>query len=200
MSKDHIPSDFARQSGYKSDLENAETGKGVKSINTSFGSKNHNAYIMRTDGTHEHFYYSPKTQKSGWHGANYETKNNHPNRQLQKEGDGKNMKTNDFLESIKADKATLDRLNDVSRNAAKITQTQNNSIDNGGRERADSGPMSHGRESGFKGEPAQASQGTENGGRTSSSGHSSEGAGSGGGHSSGGQGSGGQGSGGQGGH
>lgn len=53
MSKDHIPSDFGRPSGYKSDLEIAETGSKVKSINTSFGSKNHNAYIMRTDKTHE---------------------------------------------------------------------------------------------------------------------------------------------------
>lgn len=63
MSKDHIPSDFGRPSGYKSDLEVAETGQMVKSINTSFGSKNHNAYIMRKDSTHEHFYYNPKIRK-----------------------------------------------------------------------------------------------------------------------------------------
>lgn len=35
MSKDHKPSDFARPSGYKSDLEVGETGPDVKSINTS---------------------------------------------------------------------------------------------------------------------------------------------------------------------
>lgn len=81
MSKDHVPSDFARESGYKSDLEIAETGPMVKSINTSFGSMNHNAYIMRSDGTHEHFYYSPKDGKSGWHGSSWETHNNHPQNQ-----------------------------------------------------------------------------------------------------------------------
>ena len=159
MSKDHVPSDFARESGYKSDLEIAETGPMVKSINTSFGSKNHNAYIHRSDGTHEHFYYSPKDGKSGWHGSNWETHNNHPKDQstvLNNEGE-KNMDKNSFLESIKADKATVDRCNEVSRNAAKnATNTHSNSSDAGGRERGDSGPGSLGRESGNKSGPSSA--------------------------------------------
>lgn len=71
MSKDHSPGGFDRSNGYKSDIEVAETGPMVKSVNTSFGSKNHNVYVMRTDKTHEHFYYNPQTLKSGWHGNNW---------------------------------------------------------------------------------------------------------------------------------
>lgn len=219
MSKDHVPSDFSRSSGYKSDLERAETGSMVKSINTSFGSKNHNAYIMRSDGTHEHFYYSPKTQKSGWHGHKYPTKNNHPDLQSKAEG-AKDMEINSFLESIKADKATLARLNDVSKNAAQNANTQagkKSGHDGGGRERGDSSnaPLSQGRESGNKAGPAPTSHsapsqghssngqgssaGHASGGQAASSGHGSGGASSGGGHSSGDSGTGGHGSGGQGG-
>lgn len=208
MSKDHVPSDFSRSSGYKSDLEKAETGPMVKLVNTSFGSKNHNAYIMRSDGTHEHFYYSPKTQKSGWHGHKYPTRNNHPDQQTRtkSEGDKSMDKNNSFFESIKADKATLARLNEVSKNAAKNANIQTgkkNGTDNGGRERGDSGPLSHGRESGNKGSPVpsqsqSSSEGHSSSGKAeSSSGHSSSasGAHSAGGHSSGGHSSGGHGGG-----
>lgn len=208
MSKDHVPSDFFRLSGYKSDLEKVETGPMVKSVNTSFGSKNHNAYIMRSDGTHEHFYYSPKTQKSGWHGHKYPTRNNHPDQQTRTKSEGaKSMdKNNSFFESIKADKATLARLNEVSKNAAKKANTQTgkkNGTDNGGRERGDTGPLSHGRESGNKGStvPSQSQSSSEGHSSSrkaeSSSGHSSSasGAHSAGGHSSGGHSSGGHGGG-----
>ena len=61
-----------------------------------------------------------------------------------------------FLESIKADKATIDRCNEVSKNAAKNMNTHSGKkggLDNGGRERGDTGPMSHGRESGNKAAP-----------------------------------------------
>ena len=201
MSKDHIPSDFGRPSGYKSDLEIAETSSKVKSINTSFGSKNHNAYIMRTDKTHEHFYYNPQTQKSGWHGHNYETRNNHP--QLKK-GETNMEKSNSFIEGLKVDQATINRCNEVSRNATQKTNVQNTrsqSID-GGRERGDSGPGSLGRESGYKsGESNSGHEGNSVAHSSSSngaSGHSTSGEGSSGGHGNGGEGSGGQGSGGQG--
>lgn len=207
MGKDHDPSDFSRPSGYKSDLENAETGSLVKSINTSFGSRNHNAYIMRSDGTHEHFYYDPQTQKSGWHGYRYATKNNHPdkNADLKSEG-GKKMDRNSFIQSIKASKATINQCNQVSKNWSQnqATQSGKNGKDNGGKERGDSNnaPMSHGREGGNKGGPP-ATHSTSNGGHTANgqstaSGHSSSGVSSGGGHSSGGQGTSGQGSGGHG--
>lgn len=209
MSKDHIPSDFGRPSGYKSDLEIAETGSKVKSINTSFGSRNHNAYIMRRDSTHEHFYYNPATQKSGWHGHNYETHNNHPqlnNENVDKKGEAKMEKSNSFLESIKVDQATIDRCNDVSKNAAKnanVQNTKSTSVD-AGRERGDSGPGNLGRESGYKtGDSTSSHEGSNNGHSsegTGTSGHSNSGEGTSGGHSSGGQGDGGQGSGGQGGH
>ena len=156
MSKDHSPSGFDRPSGYKSDLEVAETGPMVKSVNTSFGSKNHNAYIMRTDKTHEHFFYDPQTQKSGWHGSNYKTHNNHPqlpvNTDVQSRG-GKNMeRSNSFVESLKVDKATIDRCNNVSKDAAKKANMQSvkTTADDGGRDRGDSGPGSLGREPGNK--------------------------------------------------
>lgn len=208
MSKDHTPSGFDRPSGYQSDLEVAETGPMVKSVNTSFGSKNHNAYIMRTDKTHEHFFYDPLTQKSGWHGSNYETHNNHPqlpaSTHVQSNG-GKNMaRSNPFIESLKVDQATMDRCNDVSRNAAKNANTQgrNTAADDGGRERGDNGPGSLGRESGNKsGENANGHTGANDGHGTSGAcvsgqgadGHGAEGGQSSGGHSSGGHGSGGHG-------
>lgn len=78
MGKDHKPSGFGRSSGYKSDLENSETDKNAVRVNTSFGSNNHNVYIHNNQGSHEHYYYDPATGKSGYHGENYPTKNNHP--------------------------------------------------------------------------------------------------------------------------
>lgn len=67
---------------------------------------------------------------------------------------GKYMGRNTFADRIKVDKATVERCNEVSRNAAnrlKEPSSKNNVINNGGRERGDTGPLSHGRESGFKG-------------------------------------------------
>lgn len=205
MSKDHVPSDFARKSGYKSDLEVAETGLMVKSVNTSFGSKNHNAYIHRSDGTHEHFFYSPKDARSGWHGHNWETRNNHPQNQEKEntnarpEG-GKAMDRNSFVESIKADKATIDRCNEASLNAAKNANTQagrKRGADDGGRERGDTGSASLGRESGNKSGSSVAH--TSTGGSQGHSGQASSGHGESG-HGAGGQCSGGGHGTGQGGH
>ncbi len=154
MSKDHTPSDFERPSGYKSDLEIAETGAKVKSINTSFGSKNHNVYVMRLDKTHEHFYYDPQIQKSGWHGHNYETRNNHPQLQnnIKLNGENNMERSNSFIESIKVNQETIERCNEVSKNAAQNETVQNSKSTNidGGRERGDSGSGSLGRESGYK--------------------------------------------------
>lgn len=149
MSKDHIPSDFGRSSGYKSDLEVAETGDMVKAINTSFGSKNHNAYIMRKDSTHEHFYYNPQNQKSGWHGHLYETRNNRIPENIKQNGDN-NMQKNSFLEGLKVDQATIDRCNEASKNATKNNNNHasKNTSNEGGRERGDTGPASQGREGG----------------------------------------------------
>lgn len=211
MPKDHRPGDFGRKSGYKSDLEVAETQASTKSVNTSFGSKNHNAYIMRSDGTHEHFFYSPKDGRSGWHGSNYPTRNNHPKMNTTEPTDKKGEKTmersNSFLESLKVDKATVERCNAVSKNnAAKSTaQTVKKSgIDNGGRERGDSGPGSLGREAGNKAGNAlahNAAKGGQGTGVQSAAGHNSAGGhgGSGGGHGGSGGGHGGS-SGGHGGH
>lgn len=216
MSKDHKPSDFGRSSGYKSDLEIAETGSKVKSINTSFGSKNHNAYIVRTDSSHEHFYYDPATQKSGWHGHNYETANNHPNQNqdnIEGKGESSMAKSNSFLEGIKVDQATIDRCNEVSRNVERSTNvqsTRNTTVD-AGREHGDSGPGSLGRESAYKAADNTSSHEGVDSGHSSEgngvSGHSASSEGTSGGHSAGGQGDGGQGSGeghgsgeGQGGH
>ncbi len=195
MGKDHTPGGFYRPSGYKSDLEIAESAPTTRSVNTSFGSQNHNAYIMNTDHTHEHFYYDPATQKSGWHGSNYETRNNHPNLQGQpdvktKEGT-ETEKENRFLEGLKVDQATIDRCNDVSRTAAQSAQTQSakSMADDGGRERGESGPGSLGRESGNKSGEGSGHEGTSGHG---TSGQGAEGQG-GGGHGSDGQGGGGHG-------
>lgn len=192
MSKDHSPGDFGRPSGYKSDLEIAETQASTKSVNTSFGSKNHNAYVMRADGTHEHFFYSPKDGRSGWHGSNYPTRNNHPQSKTaehtEKSG-GKTMDRNSFVESLKVDKATVDRCNAVSQNAAKTVNTQTakkGGIDNGGRERGDSGPASLGREAGNKVGTPSTHSASESGHGTSGSSVSGHCAGSS--HATGGQG------------
>lgn len=200
MSKDHIPSAFGRPSGYKSDLEVAETGQMVKSINTSFGSKNHNAYIMRKDSTHEHFYYNPKNQKSGWHGHLYETRNNKIPQNVKQNGDNNMQKSNSFLESLKVDQATIDRCNEASKNAAKNNNNHasKNTSNEGGRERGDTGPASHGREGGaYKHGDSNSSHNGSDSSHSSAS-NTSSGHNSSGGHGISGQGSGGQGSGGHG--
>ena len=201
MSKDHTPSGFDRPSGYKSDLEIGETMPNTTKVNTSFGGRQHNAYTMQKDGTHEHYYYNPKQQRSGYHGANYPTHHNHP--QLQNniseksKGEVKMERSNSFIDSIKVDKATVDRCNNVSRNAAQKANVQSAKYmaDDGGRERGDSGPGSLGRESGNKSSGQSGHEGANSG--QGSSGHGASGQGSGG-QGNGGQGSGGQGCGGQG--
>ena len=206
MSKDHAPGDFARKNGYRSDLEIAESGPMVKSVNTSFGSKNHNAYVHRTDGTHEHFFYSPKDARSGWHGHNWETRNNHPQSPVKESTNtsttgGKTMERNSFIESLRTDKATIDRCNRVSKTVAEKSQmaTGKRVGDDGGRERGDTGPASLGREAGNKCGPSNARSASGEGhGGQSAQGHGTSGHGG----ANGGQGAGGQGGpgGGHGGH
>lgn len=118
------------------------------------------------------------------------------------------MGKNGFLDSIKVDKATIEKTNQVSKNAAKTFSSKSvgkSGLDDGGRERGDAGPLSQGREQGNKcgslASHCSSDSGHISGGQSSSSGHGSGGLGTGG-HSSGGQGcSGGHGSsGGHGGH
>lgn len=120
------------------------------------------------------------------------------------------MDRNSFIERIKVDKTTVERCNEVSRNAAKNVQTgRKNAADDGGRERGDTGPASLGRESGNKSGPSNAHSASGEGqghSGQSPSGHgegghgTTGGQGSVGGHGNGGQGGGGHGSGGHGGH
>lgn len=114
---------------------------------------------------------------------------------------------NAFLERIKADKATIEKTNQVSKNAAKNMNNQigkKSGQDNGGRERGNTGPISHGREGGCKGGIVPSFHSSSSGGQSPSSGYSSGGSSSGGGHGTGSSGTGGHGSygasGGHGGH
>lgn len=178
-----------------------------------FNNRMNNPDLYHIESPHEnrsHSHEMPKTQINN----NMQTHNNAD------KGGKTAVERYSFLESIKADKATIDRCNEVSKNAAKNMNTHSGKkggLDNGGRERGDTGPMSHGRESGNKGGTAPSSHsssgkghssngqggspGHSSGGQASSSGHSSGSSGTGG-HGSGGQGGGGHGSsgGGQGGH
>lgn len=178
-----------------------------------FNNRMNNPDLYHIESPHEnrsHSHEMPKTQ----------TNNNIQSHNSAEKGGKQTMDRYSFVESIKADKATIDRCNEVSKNAAKNMNNQTgkrSGEDNGGRERGDTGPMSHGRESGNKGGTAPSSHSSSGeghslngqggsavhspGGQTSSSGHSSGGSGTGG-HGSGGQGGGGHGSsgGGQGGH
>jgi len=199
MAKDHTPGDFNRPSGYKSDLEIGETQSNIKKVNTSFGSKNHNSYVMLKNNTHEHYYYDPKNQRSGWHGANYPTRHNHPKLHNQKNTHGEKQtmeKSNAFLESIKVDRATVARCNEVGKNAGKNLNTAKarSASSEGGRERGDTGPASHGREGGsYKGGNSDGHSNGNNGhgnGNTSGA-HGTNGHGGGHGNTSGGHGHGG---------
>lgn len=177
-----------------------------------FNNRMNNPDLYHIESPHEnrsHSHEMPKTQINN----NMQTHNNAD------KGGKTAVERYSFLESIKAD-TTIDRCNEVSKNAAKNMSNQSSKkggLDNGGRERGDTGPMSHGRESGNKGGTAPSSHsssgeghssngqggspGHSSGSQASSSGHSSGSSGTGG-HGSGGQGGGGHGSsgGGQGGH
>lgn len=183
MSKDHTPSGFDRPSGYKSDLEVGETMHTTTKVNTSFGGKQHNAYTIQKDGTHEHYYYNPQQQRSGYHGANYPTRHNHPHLQDNvKQNFKEKMKmerSNSFIDSIKVDKTTIDRCNAVSRNAVQKANVQNakSIVGDGGRERGDSGPGSLGRESGNKSGGQSVSKSANAGHGTSGQGISGQGIG-----------------------
>lgn len=61
---------------------------------------------------------------------------------------------NSFLERIRCDQATIDKVNAVSRNSNQPVHRTAEVTNDGGRERGDEGPGSLGRESGLKGESA----------------------------------------------
>ena len=177
-----------------------------------FNNRMNNPDLYHIESPHEnrsHSHEMPKTQT-----------NNTQTPQSSAKGGKQAMGRNEFLDSVKVDKATIDKTNQVSRNAAKTMNSQSGKkggLDSGGRERGDSSnaPLSQGRESGNKAGPAPTSHsspsqgrssngqgnsdGHASGGQAASSGHGSGGVSSGGGHSSGGSGTGGHGSGGQGG-
>lgn len=165
-----------------------------------FNNRMNNPDLYHIESPHEnrsHSHEMPKTQINN----NMQTHNNAD------KGGKTAVERYSFLESIKADKATIDRCNEVSKNAAKNMNNQSGKkggLDNGGRERGDTGPMSHGRESGNKGGTAPSShsssgEGHSSNGQGGSPGHSSGSQASSSGHSSGSSGTGGHGSGGQGG-
>ena len=64
----------------------------------------------------------------------------------------KNAFRNAFIDRIKADKATIERCNTISREAAKHSNApaSHSKADSGGHERGDGGAMSHGREATYK--------------------------------------------------
>lgn len=155
---------------------------------------------------------SPHENRSHSHEMPKALTNNNTQTQNNADKGEKTMGKNEFLDSIKVDKATQQRLDAVmkqhSQNSKELSSKAKS--DNGGRERGDS---MYGRESGLKhggeeGGKTTSSASSHNatsasshasGGQATSSGHSSGGSNSGGGHGTGSSGTGGHGSGGQGG-
>lgn len=200
----HKPIDGKYDLGHKPGHEfwrEAEKAEKEGLTQEQFNNRMNNPDLYHIENPHEnrsHSHEMPKTQ----------TKNNTSlNENISNKGENPSMEKNGFLESIKADKATIDRCNEVSKKAAKNMNSQSGKkggLDNGGRERGDTGPMSHGREGGNKGGSAPAfhsssGEGHSSNGQGGSPGHSSGGQASSSGHSSGSTGTGGHGSGGQGG-
>lgn len=195
----HKPIDCKYDLGHKPGHEfwrEAEKAEKEGLTQEQFNSRMNNPDLYHIESPHENRSHSHEMPKS-----NDSQMINKPDK------GGKTMDRNEFINSIKVSKTTVDNCNQVSKNAAKTMNNQSgkkNGQDNGGRERGDNGPMSHGREGGNKGGPAPT-QSSSNGGHNSngqaaSSGHSSAGTTSGGGHSNGGgHGSAGQGNGGHGG-
>ena len=210
----HKPIDGKYDLGHKPGHEfwrEAEKAEKEGLTQEQFNNRMNNPDLYHIESPHEnrsHSHEMPKTQTN----VNTQTHNNAD------KGGKSTMGKNDFLDSIKVDQATIDKTNQVSKNAAKNMSNQSgkkDGQDNGGRERGDTDPLSQGRESGNKGGPAPTSQsssgkgqssngqngssGHSSGGQAASSGHSSGGSNSGGGHGTGGSGTGGHGSGGIGG-
>lgn len=210
----HKPIDGKYDLGHKPGHEfwrEAEKAEKEGLTQEQFNNRMNNPDLYHIESPYEnrsHSHEMPKTQPN----KNTQTHNNAD------KGGKSTMGKNEFLDSIKVDQATIDKTNQVSKNAAKNMSNQSGKKggqDNGGRERGDTSPLSQGRESGNKGGPAPTSQsssgkgqssngqnnssGHSSGGQATSSGHSSGGSNSGGGHGTGGSGTGGHGSGGQGG-
>ncbi len=194
----HKPIDGKYDLGHKPGHEfwrEAEKAEKEGLTQEQFNNRMNNPELYHIESPHEnrsHSHEMPKTQ----------TNNNTQIHNNADKGGKPTMGKNEFLDSIKVDKATIDKTNQVSRNAAKNMSKQSGKKggqDNGGRERGDTGPLSQGRESGNKGGPAPSSHSSSSGGQNSSSSHSSGSSSSGGGHETGGSGTGGHASGGQGG-
>ena len=170
-----------------------------------FNDRMNNPKILQIEDEHSnksHEFEMPKTQTNN----NTQTHNNAD------KGGKPTMGKNEFLDSIKVDNATQQRLDAVMKQHSQNNKDSSSKAksDNGGRERGDA---MYGRESGLKyggeeGSKATSSASSHNatsapshasGGQAASSGHSSGSSSSGGGHSSGSSGTGGHGSGGQGG-
>lgn len=209
----HKPIDGKYDLGHKPGHEfwrEAEKAEKQGLTQEQFNNRMNNPDLYHIESPHEnrsHSHEMPKTQ----------TNNNIQSHNSAEKGGKSTMGKNEFLDSIKVDQATIDKTNQISKNAAKNMNNQSGKKggqDNGGRERGDTGPLSQGRESGNKGGPAPTSQsssgkgqssngqnsssGHSSGGQASSSGHGSAGSSSNSGHSSGSSGTGGHGSGGQG--
>lgn len=179
--------DLGHKPGYEFWRE-AEKAEKEGLTQEQFNNRMNNPDLYHIECPHEnrsHSHEMPKTQE-----------NKTQNKENSSKGEKPAMGKNEFLDSIKVDKATIDKTNQVSKNAAKNINNQSAEkgvLDNGGRERGDTGPLSQGRESGNKGGPVPNShsslgEGHSSNGQSSSSGHSSGGQVSSSGHSSGGQG------------
>lgn len=193
----HKPIDGKYDLGHKPGHEfwrEAEKAEKEGLTQDQFNNRMNNPDLYHIESPHENRSHSHEMPKA-------QAKNNTQTQRNANKGGKPAMDKNEFLERIKVDKATIEKTNQVTKNAAKNMSNQfgkKSGQDNGGRERGDIGPLSHGREGGYKGGVASSSHSSSSGGQSPPSGHSSGGSSSGGGHGTGGHESGGQG--GSGGH
>lgn len=206
-SNTHKPIDGKYDLGHKPGHEfwrEAEKAEKEGLTQEQFNNRMNNPDLYHIESPHEnrsHFHEMPKTQ----------TNNNKQTHNDVDKGGKTEMGKNEFLDSIKVDKATQQRLDAVTKQHSQNNRNSSSKTksDNGGRERGDSmygreSGLKHGGEEGGKASSSASSHNSTsapshtNGGQASSSGHGSAGSSSGSGHSSGSSGTGGHGSGGQG--
>lgn len=204
----HKPIDGKYDLGHKPGHEfwrEAEKAEKEGLTQEQFNNRMNNPDLYHIESPHEnrsHSHEMPKTQPKN----NTQTHNNAD------KGGKSTMGKNEFLNSIKVDKATQQRLDTVMRQHSQNNKSSSSKAksDNGGRERGDAmygreSGLKHGGEEGGKTSSSASSHNSTsapshtNGGQASSSGHGSAGSSSSSGHSSGSSGTGGHGSGGQGG-
>ena len=194
----HKPIDGKYDLGHKPGHEfwrEAEKAEKQGLTQEQFNNRMNNPDLYHIESPHENRSHSHEMPKA-------QAKNNTQTQSNADKGGKPVMDKNAFLERIKVDKATIEKTNQVSKNAAKNMNNQfgkKSGQDNGGRERGDTGPMSHGREGGYKGGSVPSSHSSSISGQSPSSGRGSGGLSSGVGHGTGSSGTGGHGSGGQGG-